>query len=87
MVFSEVFFNQNTNQVYKQNETIIQTKLAETLTKLANSSQPSQLFYNGSITNDLMNDIKDAAKEWNISGNSHNEERVLKYFVFSFQKL
>ena len=70
MVFSEVFFNRNTNNVFKENETLIQSKLGETLTKIANSSEPLKLFYSGSIAEDLINDIKDAAKEWNIEGMS-----------------
>ncbi len=54
--------------MYKEGETLIQTKLAETLEMLANSSDPLKLFYEGIIAQHIINDIKDAAQEWNITG-------------------
>ena len=67
-MFSDIFFNEKTNEIYRENETIIQLRLGQTLEKLAKSSEPLRLFYEKSIAKDLIKDIKEAAEEWNING-------------------
>ncbi|CAG2120941.1 unnamed protein product [Medioppia subpectinata] len=61
-MYFEIFINKKTDQVYKENETLIQTKLSQTLEMLANSSDPLKLFYNEIIAQDLISDIKDGPK-------------------------
>jgi gamma-glutamyltranspeptidase len=63
--------------VLKENESLVQTKLSETLEKLANSSDPLKLFYEGFIAQNIIHDIKEAAKEWNLTGIQLTNKLVL----------
>jgi len=69
MIFSEIYVNNKTGEALKEDEVLIQLKLADTLQKLANSSDPLKLFYEGMIAQDIIKDIKEAAQEWNRTGN------------------
>ncbi|XP_054161799.1 scoloptoxin SSD14-like [Oppia nitens] len=62
--FGEIYLNKKTGQVIKENETLIQTTLAKTLEKLAKSRDPLKLFYENSMAQDIIDDIKDATNDW-----------------------
>ncbi len=75
--YSEIYINNKTGQVFKEGENLVQIKLSETLETLANSSDPLKLFYEGFIAQNIINDIKEAAKEWNLTGIQLTNKLVL----------
>ncbi len=66
--YSEIYVNNKTAQVFKEGQNLVQIKLSETLEKLANSSDLFKLFYEGFIAQNIIHDMKEAAKEWNLTG-------------------
>jgi gamma-glutamyltranspeptidase len=62
-----MFINSTTNKCYFEGNKIKNEKLSQTLEQLANSGNPLQLFYNGVISESIVDDINEASKEWNTT--------------------
>ncbi|XP_023246184.1 glutathione hydrolase 1 proenzyme-like [Copidosoma floridanum] len=57
---ADILINPETKQVYSAGERMKMPQLKETLMILANSSNPVELFYNGSMRDALVSEIRDA---------------------------
>jgi len=63
--------------VLKELQNLAQIKLSETLEKLDNSCDRFKLFYEAFIAQNIINDIKEVAKEWNLTGIQLTNKLVL----------
>ncbi|CAG2121722.1 unnamed protein product, partial [Medioppia subpectinata] len=61
------YINPKTNEHYKRGDIIKNIQLSQTLTQLANSLDPIQLFYMGSVAKDIVQDIEEYAQQNNYT--------------------
>jgi gamma-glutamyltranspeptidase len=63
--------------VFKEGQNLAQIKLSQTLEKLANSCDSFKLFYEAFIAQNIINDMKEEAKECNLTGIQLTNKLVL----------
>src|SRR5699024_4827572 len=60
----EAYINPETEQPYRLGETFRQRRLANTLDMLANSYAPRELFYGGTLSGQIINDLHKLAYQF-----------------------
>jgi hypothetical protein len=63
--------------VFKEGQNLVQIKLSETLDKLVYTRDPFKLFYKAFIAQNIIHDMKEAAKECNLTGVQLTNKLVL----------